>query len=227
MALNTSADWVRVRTDQRNSAISLFGKDPVASSNLGYVVPYTPPDYADMVYNDWGATYHGCVKKEAQTQGNDIAVAMAEKARQGKRVLRDEELQQIEAFTSMPFTRKMTTSLRQAYQAMQGSLVVTKAGVKVLNAGSCQSFWDATSTYVINASTVKAILPEPNRWSLFLGYVQGSAEDVGDAIGRAAGKVTETAGRTLGAGLTGFLGELGPVNALIVIGAGVVAFKVF
>lgn len=235
--LTTSSDFQRVLQQQLQSALDLFGKDNEASSivvgrsSTGVggstkLRPYTPPEYADLVLNDWAGTFHAAAAKEADGLRADfIVTTLLKKARDGKRMPSDEEMALIRARNPLPLTQKMRDSVIRAMNAVHGATRKSPAGIKVLNPQSCSAFWESINEYTINCGATRAVVTSGERWDAFFDGLKSGFENVGDAIGESAAKVLRTAGRTVGAGVGGFFGELGIVESAIFIGGGFLIYR--
>lgn len=231
--LTTSSDFQRVRGQQLQSALDLFGKDPDASSILvggaRSVRPYTPQVYADLVWNDWAQTFHTAALREADSgSAGATTKVILSRARDEKRIPSASEMTLLKGDVggSMPLTVKMVQAINRAESAVNGATRNSPAGVKVLSGQGCANFWDAIAEYGINAGATRAVVTSGERWNAFFDGLTDATEKIGDAVGRAAANVARQAGRVIGAAGSGFFGELGVVDTLILVGAGFIAFKV-
>lgn len=229
--LTISSDFVRVRNEQMTSAQDLFGRDPEASAivlgGAAKVRPYTPPDYARLVYADWGATFHTAVAREASSAGLDlIPQHLLNVAKQQNRLPNDEEMNIIRSTSSMPLTVSMRNALIRADSASRGPTRTSPARVQVLTPSACAQFWDAIGEYGINCGATRAVVTSGERWNAFFDGLSDATDNLADGIGRAAAKAARTAGEAIGAGASGFFSELGVVETVLLFGAGFVALKV-
>lgn len=209
----------------RSDLDQFLGEDPFATDIYGVSIPYTPPEVAELIWEDMADGYWASIRREigdstiaAIAAGKSISVSALK-----TRILRMDELESIDAENDHLATYEMSVSLLRAYTAMHGATEEGPHGGPVLTAEGCAAFWDNLDRYAqyepVAAST-------PSRWEAFKRALNDSTEAVGDALGRAAAVAGHAAGVGLGAGAGGFLDELGVVGSVIVLGAGVVAFKV-
>jgi hypothetical protein len=226
--LTSSSDFQRELFRQRDAAVALFGQDSEASAIARAVRPYTPPEYAELVYHDWGQTFHALVAREADSERSlgGISSEVIRRAREEKRTFTEQEASLIHADSGMPLSLAMSRALNKAFAASRGSTRVNEFDVTCLSGQTCHVFWDELDTYGINAGAVRASVTSGERWSTLVGALQDNAERAAEFIGEAAAKTLRETGRALGSGVGGFFGELGVVDSAILIGAGYLAFRI-
>lgn len=226
-------DFMAIRLQQMSAAADLYGRDAQATAaSSGESIPWTPPSYAELVYNDWGDIYHEAALQAVDKEGDSIFTrGIVEEAQSRKLTLSDYDLETIGRHEDQGVAwrdlKTITFAMRTAYDSFHQSTRGNPAGVKCLNANSASKFWREGIGYFAATAGLLRVLREPeSRWSRFRVEIEGYLEDVGDATGRVAANVLATGGRALGSGVSGFFGELGIVNSVIFLGAGYVAYKV-
>lgn len=230
--LRSSSDFQAELFDQRDTAVALFGQDPEASSLAGASRPFTPPEYADLLSHDWGQTYYPLVETEIDSVDtlfgglSGETIIMIRQAKAQLRTLNESELARIAADEPLPLTASMTRALNRAFQAVNGPTRVNSAGVPCLTGAGCATFWDQMATFGINAGAVRASVTSGERWRVFRDAIPQGLENVADQIGAAAAKALREAGRSVGAGAHGFFEELGVVDSAILVGGGLLLFRV-
>lgn len=204
----------------RSDINEILGEDPFATDIYGTSIPYTPADVAMLVWADCADSYWRNVLKEmGEGAVIDMFPSLFDKQDRLFNATELERLSETDHFATI----EMTRGLQKAFDAMDAGNEEGPHGGPVMSPEGNAAFWDGLDRY---AQFADVAANTPSRWDAFKRELASNIDDVAEGLGRAAAVVGQTAGRALGAAGTGFLGELGIVNTIIVLGAGVVAYRV-
>lgn len=204
----------------RSDIDQLLGEDPFATDIYGTSIPYTPSDVGELVWADCADSYWANVIKEMGAGGViDKFPSLFDKQ---DRLLNSSEMEQLSESDHFA-TIEMTRGLQKAFDAMNSGSVEGPHGGPVMSPEANAAFWDGLDRFAQFADVASNTR---SRWEVFKEALSNNIDDLAEGVGRAAAVAGQTVGRALGAAGAGFFGELGVINTVIVLGAGVIAYRV-
>ncbi len=227
------ADWIRVATEQKRTALSRHGLFMLGATP----VPATPGTYAFTTFAFWNAACPG-VLAAARREGKDVrtdapfptdpidgmiggvSLLLTDAAKRAHAAGTDE----IAVKQSL---ERIDGSLRVLLDAMaKGSVPGARnfQGVLCLTPVESARFWSAVATLGLDYSFLASStsIPANEYWD---AVKEGATDGLRD-VGQVAGSALAAAGEGLGAATRGFFEGFGMVNTALLVGGAVVAVKV-